>query len=80
LARRAEKVEEMSRELQGEKGKVYAFKCDVTKEEEIVSTIKEVISKLGPVHVLVNNAGMSVYGSLINGDPKNWKTILGKEL
>lgn len=80
LARRAEKVEEIAKKLAGEKGQLHAFKCDLTKEEEIISAIKEIISKLGPVHVLVNNAGLSLYGSLINGDTKNWKTILGKQL
>lgn len=79
LARRVEKVEETAKELAGEKGQLHAFKCDMTKEEEIVSVIREIISKLGPVHVLVNNAGLSLFGSLINGDTKNWRTMLGKQ-
>lgn len=79
LARRVEKVEEVAKKLEGEKGKLYAFKCDLTKEEEIVSAIKNIISKLGSVYVLVNNAGLSVYGSLLNGNAKDWKTILGNK-
>lgn len=80
LARRVEKVEETARNLDREKGQLHAFKCDITKEEEIVSVIREIISKLGPVHVLVNNAGLSLFGSLINGDTKNWRTMLGKSV
>ncbi|KAL1513591.1 hypothetical protein ABEB36_002985 [Hypothenemus hampei] len=76
LARRTEKVEELSKNLSGKKGKLHAFKCDLTKEEDIVSVFEEIKNKLGPINILVNNAGLSQKGSLIDGDTKAWKTVL----
>lgn len=73
-------IESHAQKLAGAKGKLIAFKCDMTKEDEIVSTFKQIVAKLGPISVLVNNAGLSHTGSLITGDPKSWKTILGKIL
>jgi len=76
LARRVERVEELAKQLKGEKGKLYAFKCDMTKEEEIVSAFKEITSKLGNISILVNNAGMMKISDLIQGDTEIWKQTL----
>ncbi|XP_066262201.1 farnesol dehydrogenase-like [Euwallacea similis] len=58
LSRRIERIDELAKKLSTEKGKLYAYKCDITKEKQLISTIKEIISKLGNVHVLINNAGL----------------------
>lgn len=76
LARRVDRVEELSKKLSGEKGKLHAFKCDMTKEEEIVSVFKQVVSKLGNIYILVNNAGLAQQTDLINGDAAKWRVVL----
>lgn len=76
LARRVERVEQFSKKLSGEKGKLHAFKCDMTKEAEIVSAFKQVVSKLGNISILVNNAGLMQQTDLINGDAAKWKLTL----
>lgn len=77
LARRIEKVEALSKKLSSEKGKVHAFKCDMTNENDIVNAVKLVSTKLGPIHILVNNAGLSQRASLLKGETTAWKTVLG---
>lgn len=77
MARRVERVAEHADELKDEPGKLYAFKCDMTVEEEIVSTFKEIINKIGDIHILINNAGLGLPTDLINGDTSMWKTVLG---
>uniref|UniRef100_A0AAR5PCU5 Farnesol dehydrogenase-like n=1 Tax=Dendroctonus ponderosae TaxID=77166 RepID=A0AAR5PCU5_DENPD len=76
LARRTENVEKIAQKLTGQKGKLYAFKCDMTVEAEVIATIKQVIAKLGPVSILINNAGLSLSTSLLGGDAEKWKTVL----
>lgn len=76
FARRVDRIEALAKKLSGSKGKLHAFKCDMTKENDIKSAIKEVTQKLGPIHVLINNAGMMQITSLINGDTEKWKTTL----
>ncbi len=41
-----------------------AVKLDVTKTDEIVSSVKEITDKFGRIDVLVNNAGIGYFGSL----------------
>jgi NADP+-dependent farnesol dehydrogenase len=76
FARRSERVEELSKKLQGKKGKLYAVKIDMTKEDDILKGFKWVSEKLGPVHVLVNNAGIAQPTNLIDGETEKWKKTL----
>lgn len=50
----------------------------MTVEEEVIATIKQIIAKLGAISILINNAGLSLSTSLLAGDTKKWKTVLGK--
>ncbi|XP_050299433.1 farnesol dehydrogenase-like [Anthonomus grandis grandis] len=77
LARRKERIEEMSQTLkaQGVKGRLYGIQCDVSKESDILKAFKWVTEKLGPVHILVNNAGIIQDTTLCNGDTELWRKI-----
>lgn len=75
LARRVEKIEELSRNLKTTPAKLYALKCDVTKETDVKEAFKWVKSNLGGVDILINNAGGDSYNTLIDGPAENWKAI-----
>ncbi|CAG9771318.1 unnamed protein product [Ceutorhynchus assimilis] len=80
LARRVERVEEHSKQLGNESGKLHAFRCDITNQEEIISTVKEITEKLGPIDILVNNAGLARATNIIDGDVEKWKSVLDTNL
>ncbi|XP_060518418.1 uncharacterized protein LOC132697142 [Cylas formicarius] len=75
LARRDDRLNSLAKQLTGEKGKLYPVKCDVREEESIISAFREVRENSGPVHILVNNAGLTQVTSLIDGDADKWRTI-----
>lgn len=56
----------------------FAFRCDVTRLEEVENAVAQVHMKIGKVEVLVNNAG--VLGPpatpLVELDPADWEHIL----
>lgn len=59
LARRKEKIEELRSKLSdGLKKNLYAVKCDVSNENEIIETFKWIDKNLGGISVLINNAGI----------------------
>ncbi len=67
LARRIEKVEALKSEIpENLRNNLHAIKCDVSKEEEIVATFKEINDKFGGISVLVNNAGVAAEGTLFS--------------
>ncbi|XP_069683463.1 farnesol dehydrogenase-like [Periplaneta americana] len=75
LARRSEKVEELSKSLASAKGKLYAVKCDVTKESDVKEAFKWVKSNLGGVDILINNAGVFLGGNLNESSSDDWRKI-----
>lgn len=52
------------------------MKVDMSSEKEIICAFDECLNKHGPVHVLVNNAGILVNTSLNNADVKQLQKAL----
>ncbi|KAH1020390.1 hypothetical protein HUJ04_010059 [Dendroctonus ponderosae] len=75
LARRVQLVQEHAKELMGEKGSLHAFQCDLSKQEETVATFQKVTSSLGPVSVLVNNAGILSASGILDGEVEKWASV-----
>ncbi|XP_063929717.1 farnesol dehydrogenase-like [Zophobas morio] len=73
IARRTELIEKRAKELSDKIGKLYAFKVDLTREDEILSAFKWVEDNLGHVHVLINNAGFLSEELLSEGNTDTWK-------
>ncbi|XP_058124713.1 farnesol dehydrogenase-like [Anopheles ziemanni] len=60
LARRVDRIKELKKQLTAEAaGRLHAFRCDVTKEDDILVAFKHVEQVYGGVDVLVNNAGVA---------------------
>ncbi|XP_045483409.1 farnesol dehydrogenase-like [Harmonia axyridis] len=76
LARRYELVEKLSKKLQNETGKLYPMKVDITNDDELVETFREIEKKFEPIHVLINNAGLFPPGSLITGSTELWRKVM----
>lgn len=49
--------------------------CDVGNEQSIQNAAKVTLEKLGPVSVLVNNAGFGVYGNFEDQSWSDWKAM-----
>lgn len=59
LARRLDRLDALARSLRDRPGKLYAARCDVTSEREVVDTFAWIKDSIGPVSVLVNSAGVA---------------------
>lgn len=60
IARRVDRLEELSKELQSTKGSFQYVRCDLCNEEDILKAFKFVEEKFGCVDVLINNAGTAL--------------------
>lgn len=76
FARRKELIEDHAQQLKSEKGELHALKVDMTKEDEIIEAFRWVEDNLGPVHILVNNAGTTDFTTLIDGDSSKWRNMI----
>jgi NADP+-dependent farnesol dehydrogenase len=68
--------QELSKSLQSETGKLYAIKCDVSKDTDIDMAFKWVKDNLGGVDILVNNAGVALPTPLIGKSQRQLLVVL----
>jgi NAD(P)-dependent dehydrogenase (short-subunit alcohol dehydrogenase family) len=59
VGRRAGPVEEVQRAIEAKGGKAIAISADVAQEADVARVFGEAAARLGPVDVLVNNAGVA---------------------
>lgn len=59
LARRSEKIDEVSAKLGEVSGKVYSQKCDVSDLDSVIQAFKSIEERFGFINILVNNAGVA---------------------
>ncbi|RZF36999.1 hypothetical protein LSTR_LSTR004687 [Laodelphax striatellus] len=77
MARREDRLKQLEKRLENEKGKFYPRQTDVRIEDEILSDFEWIEQELGPVSVLVNNAGLHSNKALTEENTGKWKDILG---
>jgi 3-oxoacyl-[acyl-carrier protein] reductase len=61
-------------------GTALAFKVDVSRASEVDKSVKEVISKLGKVDILVNDAGVTNASEVANMSEEIWDKVNGINL
>lgn len=57
-----------------------AFKADVCKLEDCQAVVEKIVKKLGPVKVLVNNAGITRDGMLHKMSSEDWQSVMETNL
>lgn len=61
-------------------GNVMAFSCDVTSEANIKNAAKKILRRLPRVDVLVNNAGVTVWKSLLDSKISDYDNVMNTNL
>ena len=61
-------------------GDILAIKCDVTNADDVERTFKEIEEKLGPVEVLVANAGINQDTLLMRMSEEQWDSVIDTNL
>ncbi|XP_051814237.1 dehydrogenase/reductase SDR family member 11-like isoform X6 [Acanthochromis polyacanthus] len=77
-ARNLDKIQELAAECTkaGYSGVLVPIKCDLTKEEDILYMFATIKAQHKGVDVCINNAGLSLQGSLLSGTMSGWRNIL----
>ena len=77
VARRMNKLEELSKEADGLSGEIIPFEGDVSKNEDINAMIDFTMAKYARIDVLVNNAGiLDNFTALGDLDDELWDKVL----
>jgi NAD(P)-dependent dehydrogenase (short-subunit alcohol dehydrogenase family) len=75
-ARSRDEVEAVRKEIEGLGRHAFAGQCDVTDRDQVIRLVREVAAALGPITILVNNAGIAASVKTVEMDDALWERIL----
>lgn len=78
--RRADSLSALAQTLAAAGADVLALGCDVTDRQAVARTVAQVEQRLGPIDVLVNNAGESASAPFPSMDDELWDRMLAVNL
>ena len=78
--RQADKLEAAAQTLRAEGHTVHVRSFDVTEPEQVRAAVQDIEQAIGPIEILVNNAGMQRRGPLHEFTDAHWREILRTNL
>jgi len=76
MARRGDRLHDLSKEIKDSGGRALAIECDVTDRDAVNESIETVVDTFGPVDVLVNNAGVMPLSYMDSIDVEGWDRMI----
>ncbi|MBB2483309.1 3-ketoacyl-ACP reductase [Bacillus sp. APMAM] len=80
MARTEETLIEAANEITGLGVKAAFASVDVSSQDQVEQAIKKLTEELGTADILINNAGIGSFASLLEMDPAEWKRIIDVNL
>jgi NAD(P)-dependent dehydrogenase (short-subunit alcohol dehydrogenase family) len=79
-ARRADRLASLQAELQAAGGKAAAVELDVQSAESISAAFDAIETALGPIDIVVNNAGISIVKPALDMPVEDWDAVVNTNL
>ncbi|MUG84895.1 3-ketoacyl-ACP reductase [Paenibacillus timonensis] len=76
IARTESTLKEVAAELQRLGVKVAYTAADIASKEQVEQAVETLKNELGPADILINNAGIATFGTVLEMDPAEWKGII----
>jgi glucose 1-dehydrogenase len=80
IASTKELAEEVVKEIAKNGGSAIAYRCDVSKEDEVVKMFEDVVTQFGTVDILINNAGLQRDAKFEHMTLEQWNFVIGVNL
>src|SRR5438552_2209551 len=80
VARNAEKLNELVRHIEGERGSAEAVVCNIADSKGLAEAIEKTAEKHGRLDVLVNNAGITKDGLILRMDDEDFDSVIDTNL
>jgi len=79
-ARRTERLAEVAREIEADGGSCLPVALDVTRADSVAAAIAQAEERLGPLSLLVNNAGVVVSKPVLEHTEEEWDYVVDTNL
>lgn len=72
--------ERVAAQIRDAGGRALAVRCDITERASVDAAVAAVEQELGPIDVLVNNAGWDVFRPFVKTEPAQWERLIAINL
>src|ERR1700678_2676565 len=79
-ARQTGKLKSLEEEIKAKGGRAVAVEMDVTRHASIVAALDAAEAALGPLTVLINNAGIAIEKPAVEQTEADWDAVIGANL
>lgn len=79
-ARRTDRLEALKAEIEGNGGRAAAIAIDVTDGASVEAALDAAEAELGPLRVIVNNAGVPSEGRAVDVSDEQWRDVMAVNL
>ncbi len=79
-ARRIERLESLQNDIEAQGRRALSVRLDVTDRASVEAAVEAAEAKLGPVDILINNAGLADTQSFLDMSEESWRTVLDTDL
>lgn len=79
-ARRGGELTALAREIEGFDGRAVPITVDVMKADSVKAAVEIAETELGPITILVNNAGIAVTKAALRTDEAEWDRVIDTDL
>jgi NAD(P)-dependent dehydrogenase (short-subunit alcohol dehydrogenase family) len=79
-ARRIDKLEVVAAEITAFDGRALPVALDVTDASSVTEALDKIETELGPIGILINNAGIAVTRPVLDQSEEEWRSVLATNL
>jgi NADP-dependent 3-hydroxy acid dehydrogenase YdfG len=76
LARRRDRLDALKARIESSGGSALAVEADVSDQQQAAAAVDAVVTELGRLDTVVNNAGLMLIGPAAEADPADWDKML----
>ena len=80
IARTEASLQEVAPELEAFGVKVAVAAADVASLAEVEAAVSSITNQVGPADILINNAGIASFGSVLDMEPEEWEKMIDVNL